>query len=100
MNSDPSFPEGLDIALKSVAVIERDHFTGHATLQGHLYIPLSVIIVIPRITVNLLRNKIVDDGDDQTDLLSSHLSTLYPLVWLLSLCSAVCHALTSILHFA
>lgn len=61
MNTDPNLTEGHNITV-SVKLGERDHSSGTVTLQGHLYIPLSVVPVVAMVDHYLNLFEIRDDG--------------------------------------
>lgn len=62
MHTDPNLTEVSNITL-SVTVAERDHSSGTVTLQGHLYIPPSVVVVIATLRPDATLKLTKDDGN-------------------------------------
>lgn len=62
MHTDPNLTEVRNITL-SVTVAERDHSSGTVTLQGHLYIPPSVLVNIATLRPDLTLKLTNDDGE-------------------------------------
>lgn len=93
-HSDPSFLEGSNITFKSVKVVERNHSSGQATLQGHLYIPLSVVVAIRSIHPTVSLKERIEGGVDLFHPQAGGLNPFSPSVCALSPSCAMSHALT------